>query len=69
MGTAQLGEAGEALNRLREGQQLVRRQTERGRFAEGSWAQHSPARACLVLGRLDEARRQGDRPAIMGALP
>jgi tetratricopeptide (TPR) repeat protein len=56
---AQLGDASEALNRLREGEQAVA-----GHVAEGmhrGWDNHMLGRACLLLGRLDEARHFGDR--------
>ena len=55
---AQLGEASEALNRLREGEELVERIAGVG--DQGS-NYHSLGRACLLLGRLDEARRLADR--------
>jgi tetratricopeptide (TPR) repeat protein len=58
---AQLGEASEALNRLREGDQLLERQTARGIVAFRAWAYHTLGQACLLLGRLDEARRLADR--------
>jgi len=58
---AQLGEASEALNRLREGEQLLDRQVTSGIVAFRGWADHSIGRACLSLGRLDEARSLGDR--------
>ena len=58
---AQLGEASEALNRLREGEQLLERQAARGIVGHRGWAYHAVGRACLLLGRLDEARRLGDR--------
>jgi tetratricopeptide (TPR) repeat protein len=58
---AQLGEASEALNRLREGEQLLERQAARGHVGGLGWAYHSLGRACLLLGRLDEARRLGDQ--------
>ena len=58
---AQLGEASEALNRLREGEQLLERQAARGIVGYRGWAYHSLGRAALLLGRLDEARRLGDR--------
>ena len=58
---AQLGEASEALNRLREGEQLLERQAARGIVGYRGWAYHALGRACLLLGRLDEARRLGDR--------
>jgi class 3 adenylate cyclase/tetratricopeptide (TPR) repeat protein len=58
---AQLGEASEALNRLREGEQLLERQAARGFVRERGWDYHSLGRTCLLLGRLDDARRLGDR--------
>jgi tetratricopeptide (TPR) repeat protein len=58
---AQLGEASEALNRLREGEELVARQSASGIVAGLSWLYHALGRAALMLGRLDEARRLGDR--------
>ena len=58
---AQLGELGEALNRLREGEQLLERTAARGFFGHRGWAYCTLGRACLLLGRLDEARRLGDR--------
>ncbi|MGH7331962.1 MAG: hypothetical protein ACREKS_04280, partial [Candidatus Rokuibacteriota bacterium] len=58
---AQLGEASEALTRLREGEQLLQRQEAEGIVALRGWAYHSLGRASLLLGRLDEAKRLGDR--------
>jgi tetratricopeptide (TPR) repeat protein len=58
---AQLNETSEALNRLREGEQLLERQAARGNVFQRGWDYHSLGRACLLLGRLDEARRLGDR--------
>jgi tetratricopeptide (TPR) repeat protein len=58
---AQLGEASEALNRLREGEQLLERQAASAIVGHRGWAYHSLGRACLLLGRLDEARRLGNR--------
>jgi class 3 adenylate cyclase/tetratricopeptide (TPR) repeat protein len=58
---AQLGEASESLSRIREGEQLLERQAARGRFGDLGWAYHALGRACLLLGRLDEARRLGER--------
>jgi tetratricopeptide (TPR) repeat protein len=58
---AQLGEASEALERLREGEQLVDRLAERGIVGNRGWAYQSLGRACLLLGWLDEARSLGDR--------
>jgi class 3 adenylate cyclase/tetratricopeptide (TPR) repeat protein len=58
---AQLGEASEALSRLREGQPLLERQAASGIVFIHGWAYHALGRAALRLGRLDEARRLGDR--------
>jgi tetratricopeptide (TPR) repeat protein len=58
---AQLGEASEALNRVREGEQLLERQAARGIVGHRSWAYGAVGRACLLLGRLDEAGHLGDR--------
>jgi tetratricopeptide (TPR) repeat protein len=58
---AQLGEANEALNRLREGEQLLERQAAKGIIFYRAWAYHAMGRACLLLGRLDEAQTLGDR--------
>jgi tetratricopeptide (TPR) repeat protein len=58
---AQLGEASEALNRLREGEQLLESLAARGFVGNLGWAYHALGRACLLLGRLDEARSLGDR--------
>jgi tetratricopeptide (TPR) repeat protein len=58
---AQLGESSEALNRLREGEQLVERYATRGAVIRLGLICTALSRASLVLGRLDEARRLGDR--------
>jgi class 3 adenylate cyclase/tetratricopeptide (TPR) repeat protein len=58
---AQLDEASEALNRLREAEQLLERLAARGILDHRGWAYHSLGRTCLLLGRLDEARSLGDR--------
>ena len=58
---AQLGETSEALNRLREGEQLLKRQAARGIVGRLGWAYCSLGRAFLLLGRLGEARCLGDR--------
>jgi len=58
---AQLGEASEALNRIREGEPLLERQATIGLLASIAWFYSSLGRACLLLGRRDEARRLGDR--------
>jgi len=57
---AQLGEASVALDRVREGEQLLERQAAKELVVNGGWDYHSLGRACLLLGRLDEARRLGD---------
>jgi len=58
---AQLGEASEALNRLREAEHLLERQAATGISGQRGWAYHVLGRAGLMLGRLDEARSLGDR--------
>ena len=57
---AQLGEASEAMNQLREGEQLLEGHGTRGIVGIRSWAYHALGRACLLLGRLDEAKALGD---------
>jgi class 3 adenylate cyclase/tetratricopeptide (TPR) repeat protein len=57
---AQLGEASEALNRLREGEQLLERLAT-GIVGTCGWLYYSLGRASLLLGRLEEARRLGQR--------
>jgi class 3 adenylate cyclase/tetratricopeptide (TPR) repeat protein len=57
---AELGETSEALNRLREGEQFLDRHAASGIVGQSAGAYHSLGRACLVLGRLDEARRLAD---------
>jgi tetratricopeptide (TPR) repeat protein len=59
---AQLGEESEALSRIREGELLQERQAARGAGRLGS-AYHPLARACLLLGRLNEARQLSGRAA------
>ena len=58
---AQIGEASEALSRVREAEELLERQAATGIVGHRSWAYHAVSRACLLLGRLDEARRLGGR--------
>ena len=60
-GLAQLGEDDEALNRIQEGEQLVEGVTARGPVALRSRVYHPLGRACLLLGRLDEAQHLGKR--------
>jgi tetratricopeptide (TPR) repeat protein len=57
---AQLGEASEALNRLREGEQLLERLAARGVVDHRGDNYYGLDRAGLLLGRLDEARRLAD---------
>ena len=57
---AQLGEPGEALSRLQEGEQLLESQAARGSVGVPGWAYHALGRACLLLGRLDDAQRLCD---------
>jgi tetratricopeptide (TPR) repeat protein len=58
---AQIGKFSEALSRVREGEQLLERQTTSGIVGHRSWGYYAVSRACLLLGRLDEARRFGQR--------
>ena len=58
---AQIGDANGALSRLRESQKHLQRQEAQGIFIHRGWSYHAVARACLLLGRLDEARRLADR--------
>jgi class 3 adenylate cyclase/tetratricopeptide (TPR) repeat protein len=56
---AQAGETEEALNRLREGERLLELHAASGIVGHRSWAYQALGRACLLLGRLDEAQRLG----------
>jgi tetratricopeptide (TPR) repeat protein len=56
---AELGETDAALNRLREGEQLLDRHAARS--SVNAWNCHGLGRASLRLGLLDEARRLADR--------
>jgi tetratricopeptide (TPR) repeat protein len=58
---AQLGETDEALSRLREGEQLVEGLAARGIVDASGARYHALGRACLSLGRLDEATRLARR--------
>jgi tetratricopeptide (TPR) repeat protein len=58
---AQVGQASEALERLQEGEQLLRHRLAQGVVSYRSWDYHALARAGLLLGRLDEAEGLGDR--------
>jgi class 3 adenylate cyclase/tetratricopeptide (TPR) repeat protein len=50
------GEASLALDRILEGEQLLEEQERRGAILPTGQAFHSLGRACLLLGRLDQAR-------------
>ena len=58
---AQVGEASEALDRVREAEQLLEQQAARGIVGHSGWAYHAVGRACLLLGRHDDARRLAER--------
>jgi tetratricopeptide (TPR) repeat protein len=58
---AQLGEAHEALNRIRECEQLLERHAARGLVGRFGSGYHALGQASLALGRLDEARNLGNR--------
>jgi class 3 adenylate cyclase/tetratricopeptide (TPR) repeat protein len=58
---AQLGDASQAQSRLREGEQLIERYSASGVVGYLGWTMHSLGRACLLLGRLDEAQALGER--------
>ena len=57
---AQLGETGQALDRVQESERLLEKQAERGIVGHRAWAYSAAGRAYLLLGRIDEARRLGD---------
>jgi tetratricopeptide (TPR) repeat protein len=61
---AQLGEAGEATSRLREGEELLEWYAAGGHVSNVAWACYPLGRACLLLGRLDDAQRLGDRTLV-----
>jgi tetratricopeptide (TPR) repeat protein len=62
---AQLGEVGAALERLREGERLAEGLAARDIVGAGGVRYHALGRACLLLGRLDEAGRLGERAVEM----
>ena len=53
---AHLGNTSDALNRYREAETLLEEHSARGRAGSG-WIYYSLSRACLALGRLDDAQR------------
>jgi tetratricopeptide (TPR) repeat protein len=54
---ARLGEAGEAMNRIQEGERLLAGHGTRGIVSLRGWSYHALGRAALLLGRHAEARR------------
>jgi class 3 adenylate cyclase/tetratricopeptide (TPR) repeat protein len=58
---AQIGEDSEPLERVQEAKQLLDQQAGRGTIAHHGWAYHAGGRACLLLGRLDEAQGLAER--------
>jgi tetratricopeptide (TPR) repeat protein len=58
---AQLSATGEALSRLREGEQLLERHAAKGNVGSLGWGSLSLGRSALLLGRLDQAQRLGDQ--------
>ena len=63
---AELGEATEALNRVREVEQILARPPEWGVVGNRVQVYHFLGRACLRLGRLNEAQRLGGRLSESG---
>ena len=57
----QIGDASEALSRVRDGEEHLERQEAKGIFAQRGWSYHAVGRACLLLGRFDEAQRFANR--------
>ena len=57
---AEIGKRSEALNFVREGEQLLKQQAVAGIVGHRGWAYGAIGRACLQLGLLDEARRLGN---------
>jgi class 3 adenylate cyclase/DNA-binding SARP family transcriptional activator len=60
-GLTQLGETREAAVQLRESEQLLERRATSGYVGDLGWGYLPLARAALLLGRLDDARRLTDR--------
>jgi tetratricopeptide (TPR) repeat protein len=58
---AQLGEASQAMDRVREGELLLERQADRGMVIVLGPSYHALGRACLLLGHLDNASRLAAR--------
>jgi hypothetical protein len=66
---ARLGDANEALSRLREGEQILARNVARGHVAVLGGVYWRLGQAALVLGRLDEARRLSECPRRSWSIP
>jgi class 3 adenylate cyclase/tetratricopeptide (TPR) repeat protein len=58
---AQSGKASEALKSVEEGEQAIQSQVASGVVVNQGFAYHCLGRACLLLGRMDEARRLANR--------
>jgi tetratricopeptide (TPR) repeat protein len=58
---AQLGETSDALDRVEEGQRLLQHVAARGIVGYRGWVESSLGRACLLLGRLEEAQALAER--------
>ena len=58
---AQFGEVSEALTRVRQSEQVLERLAATGVVGHRGWAYYSLGRACLLLGRYDDARHFGGR--------
>ena len=58
---AQAGEGADAESRIAEAEQLLERQAARDISQHRGWAYGAVGRACLLLGRIDDARRLGAR--------
>jgi DNA-binding SARP family transcriptional activator len=63
---AHLGDRAEALARCREAERLLERQPARGRVGVG-WTYYSLGRACVLLGRLEDARRLATEAVASGS--
>jgi class 3 adenylate cyclase/tetratricopeptide (TPR) repeat protein len=58
--SARIGAVSEALNQVREAEQLLERQAAKEIVGHRSWAYGAAGRACLLMGRVEEARRLAD---------
>jgi DNA-binding SARP family transcriptional activator len=64
---AQLGETAPALDQIREGERLAARDMAGRAVSMTGWSYRAHGRACLLLGRLDEARRWCERAVAFSA--